>query len=66
MRTVKLVDLLERARARKRALGLTETPEQVDALRNPGGRRTPEKRALLRRAAARATAAGVTPVVSYF
>ena len=53
-------------RARKAALGMIDTPEEVEAMRNKGGRRTPEKRELLRRIEKRARAAGVEPLKSYY
>ena len=52
--------------ARKAALGITDTPEEVEAMRNKGGRRTPEKRELLRRVEERAHAAGVKTLKSYY
>ena len=61
-----LFDYLEAVRARKAALGLVDTPESVEAMRNKGDNRTPAKRALLRRAARRAKAAGKTQAASYF
>ena len=64
--TVNLGDLLERTRKRKLELGLAETPDGTEAMRNKGARRTPEKRELLRRTEARAKAAGVTPVKSHY
>ena len=66
MKTIMLFDYLEAVRARKAALGLADTPESVEAMRNKGGNRTPAKRALLRRAARRAKAAGKTQVTSCF
>ena len=50
---------------RKAAIGFDESAASVEARRNKGAMRTPAKRELLRRAKARAKAAGVTPVVSY-
>lgn len=57
MRTVSFGPMQERIEARKRALGILQTAEQNAALRNPGDRRTPEKRELLRRIEARRAAA---------
>ncbi len=53
MGSVRLVDRQAQIRARKRALGILLTPEQNEALRNPGHNRTPEKRELLARIEAR-------------
>jgi hypothetical protein len=51
---------------RKAELGIVETPERTEALRNKGLNRTPEKRELLRRSQERALAAGVQPIKAYF
>ncbi len=61
-----LSEFLAGVQARKAALGITDTPVETEAMRNKGGRRTPEKRELLRRAEARARAAEKTPVKSYY
>ncbi len=53
-------------KARKGALGMMDTPAEVEAMRNKGGRRTPEKRELLHRVEERARAAGVKPFKSYY
>jgi hypothetical protein len=45
---------------------MIDTPAATEAMRNKGGQRTPAKRELLRRAAARARAAGRKPVIAYF
>jgi hypothetical protein len=66
MKTISLQEHLERVRARKRELGIVETPELVDAMRSKGELRTPAKRELLRRVEERAKAAGVTPMISYY
>ena len=50
---------------RKRELGW-DTPEWTERLRNRGGARRPEKRALLADIQARARAAGVRPLRAYF
>lgn len=55
IRTITLADLLERMRT---------FDVDAEAMRNPGWNRTPRKRALLERAAARARAAGIEPQVS--
>lgn len=54
------------AEIRKRVLGVDETPAVIDAMRNRGDRRTPAKRALLRRIDARARSAGRAPVFAYY
>lgn len=63
---VMLRDFLARIETRKAALGMSETPTAVEAMRNKGARRTPQKRELLRRTIIRARAAGREPVVSYY
>jgi hypothetical protein len=63
---VKLDELLQEIEARKAALGMRDTPESTEAMRNKGASRTPEKRALLRRVEERARAAGRAPVVSRY
>lgn len=63
---VTLSELLDAIEARKAAIGLRDTPEMTEALRNKGARRTAEKRELLKRVEDRARAAGKTPVVGYF
>ena len=52
-----LFDFLACIEAREAALGIVETPERAEALRNKGMERTPERRELLRRCAGRAHAA---------
>ncbi len=49
------------AEARARDLGL-DTPALIEAMRNPGDRRTAAKRELLRSVGERAIAAGLTPL----
>ena len=63
---VTLQQHLARVRARKLELGIRDTPAEIEAMRNRGGRRTSGKRILLRRTAARARAAGLQPVPAYF
>lgn len=63
---VMLRDLLAQIETRKAALGMSETPAAVEAMRNKGERRTSQKRELLRRTTIRARAAGREPVVSYY
>ena len=53
-------DYLRRVAARKRELGITD--DDIEAVRNSGTRRTPEKRELLARIADRARRAGKTPL----
>ena len=52
--------------ARKAALGMTDTPAEVEAMRNKGGQRTSEKREFMRRIEERARPAGVVPLKSYY
>ena len=66
MKTVNLTDHLQQVERRKAAMGLADTPARVDALRNKGASRTPEKRELLARAAVRARAAGREPRTAYY
>ena len=61
-----LDQFLSDIRTRKAALGMVDTPEAVEAMRNKGGHRTPEKRELMRRVEERARAAGVEPLKSYY
>lgn len=61
-----LFDFLARIEARKAALGIIETPERAESLRNKGRERTPEKQELLRRCAERARAAGRDPVPAHY
>ena len=61
-----LEQFLSGIKARKAALGMRDTPAEVEAMRNKGGHRTPEKRELLRRVEERARAAGVQPLKSYY
>jgi hypothetical protein len=49
---------------RQRILGITE--DDIAQARNPGDRRTPEKRELLRRIQERARAAGLEPLIAYY
>lgn len=57
--TITVEDHIARVEARKQELGITE--ERIEATRNSGQRRTPEKRALLRRIALRCAEANVIP-----
>lgn len=62
MVTISLDDLLAGIRERKAALGIVDSPELTDAMRNSGERRTARKRAMLARIDERARAAGSCPV----
>lgn len=57
-------DLLQRIRARRAALGITELDDE--ACRNTGRRRTADKRAFLQRIAQRCREAGVEPLKAAF
>ena len=61
-----LDDLLKGVRAKKIELGIIDTPASIEALRNKGGDRTPEKRAMLAAAEKRARAAGRKPIQAHF
>jgi hypothetical protein len=64
--SISLTELWAFVDQRKAELGIVDTPERTEALRNKGLNRTPEKRELLRRAQERAIAAGVKPIKAYF
>lgn len=66
MQSFGLNSYLDGIKRRKAELGLTDTAERTEALRNKGGSRTAEKRYLLRQIEARARAAGLTPVASHY
>ena len=66
MKSVDLFSFLADVERRKRALGFDESQAAVDALRNKGGRRSPAKRAMLRRTEQRARAAGFKPTRSFY
>ncbi len=66
MKTISLATLQQQVNARKTALGMLDTPAEVEVMRNKGANRTPEKRELLRCVENRARAAGVQPVVAHF
>ncbi|MDH2131287.1 hypothetical protein N5J77_09150 [Sphingobium yanoikuyae] len=51
---ITLSDLLSGIRDRKVQLGIVDTPERTEAMRNKGCNRTPQKRAMLARIGARA------------
>ncbi len=61
--TICLRDFLAEIDARKLALGIVDEPKDVEAMRNKGANRTEAKRELLRRAAQRATEAGLKPTI---
>lgn len=66
MQSVGLGNYLAGVNRRKAELGLNDTPERTEALRNKGTNRTKQKREFLRRTEARARLAGLPPVTSYF
>ena len=66
MTRMSLDDLLKGVRAKKIELGIIDTPASIEALRNKGGDRTPEKRAMLAAAEKRARAAGRKPIQAHF
>jgi hypothetical protein len=53
MKTIFLADLQHQVSLRKAELGMRDTPEAVDAMRNKGDNRTEAKRELLHRIAER-------------
>jgi hypothetical protein len=59
---IALADLLGGIRDRKAMLGIVDTIDRTEAMRNNGRRRTPKKRAMLERIDARADAVGVKPL----
>lgn len=59
---ISLSDFLNGIRQRKADLGIIDTPERTEAMRNDGSRRTARKRAILARIDDRAHAAGVPPL----
>ncbi|CDG38946.1 hypothetical protein [Asaia bogorensis] len=65
-RPVRWDQMQKRIQARKAALGITDSAESVEALRNKGGKRTAGKRELLRRVTQRSIDAGLEPVAAYF
>lgn len=66
MKTYDLYAFLKKVKRRKEELGISYSPAEVEALRNKGSARTPEKRAFLTRIDARARAAGRKPVKSHY
>ncbi|WP_059151061.1 hypothetical protein [Novosphingobium barchaimii] len=63
---ITLSDLLKGIRERKAALGIIDTPERTDAMRNRGSQRTQRKRAMLARIEDRARENGVPPLEARF
>lgn len=63
---IKLEDYWKEIETKKKELGLEDTPERTELLRNKGGSRTPEKREFLKRIEERAIKAGITPIKSYY
>ncbi len=66
MKTTDLRTFLAGVAQRKAALGIADTEEWTESLRNSGANRTDEKRELLRRIEARAKAAGRPGVISRY
>ena len=66
MRTISLEDFQRDLEARKAQLGICFTPELLEALRNKGDRRTPEKVEMLREIRRRCLEAGVDPLPAYW
>lgn len=66
MIAITLDELLAGIRQRKAALGIVDSQEWTEAMRNSGSLRTPQKRALLARIEARAREVGVEPVPSNY
>ena len=66
MTTIDLRTHLVWAEKRKAELGIVEDEAWVEALRNKGLNRTPEKRELMRRVEERARQAGVPVLKSYY
>jgi hypothetical protein len=66
MTTVKFADHRVWVRRRKEELGVIDTPASVEAMRNKGSARTPEKRALLAAVDGRAKAAGREAVPAHY
>ncbi|RSU54116.1 hypothetical protein DAH51_20435 [Sphingobium yanoikuyae] len=63
---ITLSDLLAGIRDRKVQLGIVDTPECTEAMRNKGCNRTLQKRAMLARINVRARDADVEPLKAYF
>lgn len=59
-------DLLDGIRKRKADLGIVNTPESTEAMRNRGITRTPAKREMLKRIDERAAAAGKNAPKAYY
>jgi hypothetical protein len=64
--TVDFYAFVQAAEQRKRELGIVESAEYTEAMRNKGGNRTGAKRDLLGRARKRAQKAGRNAVPTYF
>ena len=63
---ITLSDLLAGIRERKAELGIVDTPDRTEQMRNAGSRRTDSKRAMLERIDERARAADLTPLKGNF
>lgn len=59
---ISLSDLLNGIRQRKADLGIIDTPERTEAMRNDGDRRTARKRDMLARIDKRARTSVATPL----
>lgn len=65
MRTIDFAEFSADLERRRADLGIVDTPESLDALRNKGHGRTESKKALLRGIARRSHEAGVEPLPTY-
>jgi VanZ family protein len=65
MRTIDFAEFSADLERRRAELGIVDTPETLDALRNKGHGRTESKKALLREIARRSREAGVEPLPTY-
>jgi hypothetical protein len=64
--TLDFYTFVSEAEQNKRRLGIDESSEAIDAMRNKGGRRTDSKRMMLAKAAERARSAGRAPIPAYY
>ena len=62
---ISLDDHLKRVRERKIELGLVDSEESTESMRNRGHNRTESKRNLLKSIAERAIGAGLKPIKAY-
>jgi len=63
---ISLSDLLDGIRQRKANLGIVDTAERTEAIRNDGIRRTARKRDMLARIDERAREAGIAPLKAHY